>query len=444
MLMNLLDKFETVTVKADVRITPEDKAFCEAHQAAYDAAVQAFQELAFFWEDMENTQKELLGGSDTSYLSSRDGPEISQRQINKHLEHLHRAVVYNIVHYFNSTYHVSVSADHVANNLLPQKPDLRIYENKEAHDAYHEKLRAAKIRYEDVVDQIILLLDGRSFAEQAFHELAEKCHKAAWNLYKNRPEYERKKALITFNGYFCTNHHYSWQDEWTLEDKMKDILRGVAHYETGSFSLYPLGFSELLFSAHAQPYAWRAAWTRSLEERERVRFPEGVRLGEDAAFLFTLYPVAHGIELISDKLYRYRMVGGSLTHALDDPSVLARKVAQHLGAFEAIFAEWSRRGLESLCPAQMVTWCLDMTAFDLVRLPAKEGAAAVARLAQTLADVYGEAWAELPRQKAVRRTARRVADAAAAGTGLTLGKIDIVRFFLATRGLRACVQRVLR
>ena len=149
--MNLLDKFETVTVKADVRITPEDKAFCEAHQAAYDAAVQAFQELAFFWEDMENTQKELLGGSDTSYLSSRDGPEISQRQINKHLEHLHRAVVYNIVHYFNSTYHVSVSADHVANNLLPQKPDLRIYENKEAHDAYHEKLRAAKIRYEDVV-----------------------------------------------------------------------------------------------------------------------------------------------------------------------------------------------------------------------------------------------------------------------------------------------------
>lgn len=195
---------------------------------------------------MENTQKELLGGSDTSYLSTRDGPEISQRQINKHLEHLHWAVIYNIVHYFNSTYHVSVSADHVADNLLPQRPDLKMYENKEAHDAYHKKLRAAKIRYEDVVDQIILLLDGRSFAEQAFHELAEKCHKASWNLYKNRPEYERKKALITFNGYFCTNHHYSWQDEWTLEDKTKDILRGVAHYETGVFNLYPLGLSELL------------------------------------------------------------------------------------------------------------------------------------------------------------------------------------------------------
>ena len=225
------------------------------------------------------------------------------------------------------------------------------------------------------------------------------------------------------------------------EDAASERIRELLSPRAASYASFA---PELLFSAHAQPYAWRAAWTRSLEERELVRFPEGVRLGEDAAFLFTLYPVAHGIELIPDKLYRYRMVGGSLTHALDDPSALARKVAQHLGAFETIFAEWSRRGLESLCPAQMVTWCLDMTAFDLVRLPAKEGAAAVARLAQTLADVYGEAWAELPRQQAVRRTARRVADAAAAGTGLTLGKIDIVRFFLATRGLRACVQRVLR
>ncbi|MBM6977882.1 hypothetical protein, partial [Intestinimonas butyriciproducens] len=114
--MNLLEKFETVTIKADARITPEDKAFCEAHQAAYNAAIQSFHELAFFWADMENTQKELLGSTEAAYLSSRDGPEISQRKINAHLERLHWMVICNIVHYFNSTYHVSVSADHVANN----------------------------------------------------------------------------------------------------------------------------------------------------------------------------------------------------------------------------------------------------------------------------------------------------------------------------------------
>ena len=37
--MDLLDKFATVTVKADDRITSEDKAFCEAHQAAYSPSV---------------------------------------------------------------------------------------------------------------------------------------------------------------------------------------------------------------------------------------------------------------------------------------------------------------------------------------------------------------------------------------------------------------------
>ena len=120
--MNLLEKFEAVIVEADNRITPEDKEYCEQQQAAYDAAVQSFQELDFFWEDMKNTQQELLDSSDSSYLSSRAGPEISKRQINAHLEYLHRKVVSNIVRHFNSTYNVSVSAGDVCSNLLPKEP----------------------------------------------------------------------------------------------------------------------------------------------------------------------------------------------------------------------------------------------------------------------------------------------------------------------------------
>ena len=37
--MNLLEKFEAVTVEADNRITQEDREYCETQQAAYDAAV---------------------------------------------------------------------------------------------------------------------------------------------------------------------------------------------------------------------------------------------------------------------------------------------------------------------------------------------------------------------------------------------------------------------
>ena len=246
--MNLLEKFEAVTVEADNRITQEDREYCETQQAAYDAAVQSFQELDFFWADMERTQMELLGTKDSGYLLSREGPSISDNQIRNHLEYLHRKVIGSIVTYFNSTYHVSVSIKDVCDNLLPKEPDCRYSENESAYEEYHKKLRESKVRYEDVVDQIILLLDGRSFAEQAFHELAEKCHKAAWNMYQKKSNYERKKSLVSFVGYYCRYKHWRWQDDWELENKTKDILRGIAYFETGSHCRYPLGISELLYN----------------------------------------------------------------------------------------------------------------------------------------------------------------------------------------------------
>jgi len=250
--MDLLEKFEAVTVETDHRITPEDKDFCEAHQAAYDAAVQSYRELVFFWEDMVNTQEELLKGIETDtrkYLcehSSYDRLHISAEDIESHIKRLHRIFINTLVGHFNKTYNVSVDPRAVCDNLLPQEPSCRRYENEEAHKEYQEKLLAAHVRYQDVVDQIILLLDGRSFAEQAFYELTEKCHKAAWNLYQKEAEFERKKSTIRFNGYYCSAEQGYRQEDWRLNDKMKDILHGAAHFETDSYDFYPMGFSDLL------------------------------------------------------------------------------------------------------------------------------------------------------------------------------------------------------
>ena len=188
--MDLLEKFNALTVETDTRISPSDKDFCEKHQAAYEAAIQSFRELLFFWEDMEKTQRELLAGqtdppaSDMTYLTSRNGPEISTNKINGHIESLHREFISNLVHYFNSTYNVSLSARDVADKLLPQEPEERSYpRNKEVIQKYHEELQSISVQYQDIVEQIMFCLDGRSFSEQAFYELAAKCHKAAWNTY---------------------------------------------------------------------------------------------------------------------------------------------------------------------------------------------------------------------------------------------------------------------
>ena len=66
--MELLQKFAAVEIQADCRITEMDKDYCVQHQKAYEAAISSFQELAFFWEDMNKAQQELLGDSKSPFF----------------------------------------------------------------------------------------------------------------------------------------------------------------------------------------------------------------------------------------------------------------------------------------------------------------------------------------------------------------------------------------
>lgn len=197
----------------------------------------------------------------------------------------------------------------------------------------------------------------------------------------------------------------------------------------------------LLFSANAQPYAWRTVITRAFCERERIRFDESLRFAEDVPFHFTVYPLARTTVLLSDKLYRYRMVEGSLTHVYNASASRERKLAQHLDVLESVFSSWCEHGIGALCPAEMIAWCLDFTLFDIAGLSEDAATAAANRLAGLLANAYGKAWYTLPRQAAVRRAACAVAHAE---SGMHMNKVDLMRFFVATRGLVQCAERALR
>ncbi len=200
--------------------------------------------------------------------------------------------------------------------------------------------------------------------------------------------------------------------------------------------------SALLFSANAQPYAWRTALTRAFIERASISFDTSLRFAEDVPFHFTVYPLARTTVLLSDKLYRYRMTEGSLTHVYNARNSREKKLEQHLQVLASIFTSWRSHGIGALCPEQMVTWCLDFTLFDLLGVAPEVGAACARRLSSLLCDMYGPSWWQLPRDAAVRRAARAVAEAKP--NGITLGKVDLMRFFVATRGLAQCVERVFR
>lgn len=193
--------------------------------------------------------------------------------------------------------------------------------------------------------------------------------------------------------------------------------------------------SGLLFSANAQPYVWRAAYSRELIERESLRFSENVRFAEDVVFQFESYPLSAKTVVERDKLYHYVMQEKSLTHVFNAGAKRMDKVDAHLLVLREVLERWSRRGLLGLCPGELVTWFLDLVVFDLARLDAGDYGAIAARVRDEFAGHLGQGWASLPAKGGVRHVAHKLAN------GSKISIVNAARLYLATRGLKACVER---
>ena len=252
--MELLKKFEAVTVTPDARISDADRAFCKAHQAAYDNAKCNLQELLCFWEDLQLQQAELLAGTETSpsfYLPSRDNIKLSESAVRNQISSLHSQFIGKLVLFFNKTYHLSLSITDIEENLIPRKPGESWTDDYEDRvNAYAQAMQELSLRYMDILDRIFLYTDGRELSEQALHELKQKCHEAAWNLSDGQARFTQKKCTLMFSGYFCSYHDRYGGGYWELAQKTKDILRGISHFETGNFSSTPHNISNIMESYH--------------------------------------------------------------------------------------------------------------------------------------------------------------------------------------------------
>ena len=192
----------------------------------------------------------------------------------------------------------------------------------------------------------------------------------------------------------------------------------------------------LLFSANAQPYVWRAAYSRELIEREALRFAENVRFAEDVVFQFESYPLSAKTIIAPDKLYHYVMQEKSLTHVFNAGAKRMDKVDAHLLVLHEVLERWGRRGLLDLCPAQTVAWFLDLIIFDLARMP-KDKAHQIADRARVCLGAYlGPEWASLPSKRTVRSVAKKLDSGAKA-----ISLLDAVSLYLSTRGIKACFER---
>lgn len=204
------------------------------------------------------------------------------------------------------------------------------------------------------------------------------------------------------------------------------------------------GFTpDVLFNKHAQPYIARIAARRKFLNDNGLRFAENIKLAEDTAFLFEAYPFARKTALSSAKLYNYMMDDGSITHSLNGAEAAQSKLDQHFAAIKHILRTWRAKNVLGLCPGRMVEWILDFTLFDIARLDKAGQTRCLTQLDRILADAYGD-YAALPQKRAVRNAARKVRehDAHALFGGLQ-AEFAFVTFFIATRGLKQCIERFL-
>ena len=243
--MNPLTKSVSTEPNPGARISEADRAFCQAHQRAYDTARKSLQEFESFWKGLQLQEQEALAPyadddiPPESYLVLYGAIQFTWKDVRRLRRSLHEIFIYNLVTYFNMAYHLSIRTCTMEENLLPNSPSPKnsAYDPEETEeDAVLESL---SLHYTDILEQLFLQTGGRDLAEAAVIELKGKCRLAAWNSDNGSAEFKLKKYILQLRCGCNYQDYYPVFPTWELYQETLDILTGLAYFEAGSFSGFP-------------------------------------------------------------------------------------------------------------------------------------------------------------------------------------------------------------
>lgn len=262
--MSIMDKFSAVEIKADNRISAEDKAFCQRQQEAFDKSGVALQKLADLMDTIVAEQKAIFADKEDEiggYLAS----------YNHHVEGVYKVIksrnetfINNIVHYFAGKYMVDLDGHVIREHLIPAKPkepdssghyrrlsdeELNDYEAKmkaykAEQDAWEQTLRTLPLRYGQIVDEIFVQLGGFSFEERAMNEFLQRtwdaCHysyeNTRCNIKKGDERFEIKNAILRL-PYGCSCDENKWMKhpvpEFKPTEDLVTLLDALAWFQCG-------------------------------------------------------------------------------------------------------------------------------------------------------------------------------------------------------------------
>lgn len=269
--MSLMEKFSAVEIKADNRISEDDKVFCLRQQAAFDKSEPALQKIADMMTAANEEQSSILDANE-DYLSRYlvgDGFRCEASYVLDAMKGRNRTFISAVVNYFSRKYNVELDEREIEEHLIPtgpKEPNLpwggyrnmsedEIASYREELDTYkvekekfEQSLRVLPLRYERVVDEIFVQLGGFSFQEKAMNEFLSRTWNCCHSTYRdNAEEFEIKNDTLKLTGYWCRCKDDSWRshDEWESTDSLKTLLNALAWYECGRMDEGNLWFPEL-------------------------------------------------------------------------------------------------------------------------------------------------------------------------------------------------------
>lgn len=269
--MSLMDKFSAVEIKADNRISEDDKMFCLRQQEAFDKAGPALQKVATAMAAAKAEQAGILTADD-DFIDRYVGGDCNVDGVYDTMKKRNHTFISTIVNYFSRKYSVELDGREIEEHLIPtgpKEPDLpwggyrKMTEDeiaayrkglgvyKDAKEKFDQSLCTFPLRYEQVVDEIFVQLGGFSFQERAMNEFLRLCWGASHYRRADQyvEEFEIKNDTLRLTGSWVYCDENKWMSnpvpEYKPSQSLKTILDALAHYEVGKLKDGAKWFPEL-------------------------------------------------------------------------------------------------------------------------------------------------------------------------------------------------------
>ena len=115
----------------------------------------------------------------------------------------------------------------------------------------------------------------------------------------------------------------------------------------------------------SRPFCFNKLYRRELFHRKDIYFDTDLRLGEDLALMFDLFPKANTVCFIKDKFYHYRIRNDSAMAGFNGN--INNKLKKHLQILYHIIHMWKLNGYTEQYRKDLVEWIICFTKEDVIR-----------------------------------------------------------------------------